>query len=235
MLLKGFFLSCAGPAIALTLILSIPGDAPAQTATSSSGVCQRCHQSNLPLPDKHPSVKGATVAECASCHASQAGEAKANPFASRLHRAHVNAKLDCTGCHAYTPGSRFAAALGEGNLGALDLEQYDRLRSAVATWANSKGLASLHGNKQNLSCGACHQSQLIPDDNESVVNKQCVTCHGDYDKLALLSTPKLKNPNINPHGSHLGPEIACTACHQGHQESKAYCVNCHTNFDMPMP
>jgi hypothetical protein len=196
---------------------------------------RRCHESGLSLPASHPKVKGAAISECAGCHASQAGQPKPYPFASRLHRAHVAAQLDCTACHTFTPGKRFAAATGKDNIGAFDLEDYERLRKAVATWADSTALAAIHGSKQNLSCGACHLKQLIPDDNEAIVNKQCASCHGDYDKLALLSKPKLKNPNINPHGSHLGPEIACTACHQGHQESKAYCVNCHTNFTMPMP
>ena len=42
------------------------------------------------------------------------------------------------------------------------------------------------------------------------------------------------NPHIDPHKSHLG-EIACTACHQGHQASKVYCLGCHTNFAMTIP
>jgi len=53
--------------------------------------------------------------------------------------------------------------------------------------------------------------------------------------MAAESAKKLANKALNAHGSHLGPEIACTSCHQGHQESKAYCLNCHTNFAMPMP
>jgi fumarate reductase flavoprotein subunit len=41
-------------------------------------------------------------------------------------------------------------------------------------------------------------------------------------------------PWLNPHASHLG-NIPCSSCHMGHQESKAYCLNCHKNFDMPIP
>ena len=220
-----------GTAVAFSLF---PG-ATAQPASSTAGVCQRCHQDRLPLPERHPPVQGVTIAACAPCHASQATQTRPYPFAARLHRAHPAARLDCSSCHAYTPGERFAAATGDRNLGAFDLAQYERLRQSVATWAHAKGLAATHGSKQDLSCGACHRSQLFPDDNETVVNAQCVACHGNYERLAAVTKAKLKNPEINPHGSHLGPEIACTVCHRGHQESKAYCVNCHTNFDMPTP
>ncbi len=224
-------LLCAAFAV---LAVTVPA-VSAQQSKAPPGNCQRCHDEGLPLPEKHPKVKGASIVECAACHASQAGQAKPHPVAARLHRAHMKARLDCTTCHAYAPGKQFAVAGHKGNLGALDAEQYERVRKAMGTWASSPWLAATHGTKQNLSCGACHQKQLIPDDNETVVNKQCVTCHGGYDKLAPQSKAKLKNPEINPHGSHLGPEIACTVCHQGHQESKPYCLNCHTNFEMPIP
>jgi fumarate reductase flavoprotein subunit len=123
----------------------------------------------------------------------------------------------------------------EGDMGSFDAGQHERVRKATATWRSSPWLAATHGSKAGLSCDACHQKQLIPDDNERVLNAQCVACHGSYDTLGALTKTKLKNPDINPHASHLGPEIACTVCHHGHEASKAYCVNCHTNFSMPIP
>jgi hypothetical protein len=235
MLVQGLFSKCVTLATGAALVLALSASAAAQPAKAAPGNCQRCHDAGLPLPKEHPKIAGASIAECAVCHASQAGQVKPHPVASRLHRAHVKARVDCTTCHAYAPGKQFAVAGYKGNLGALDAEQYEMVRKAMATWASSPWLASTHGSKQNLSCGACHQAQLIPDDNETIVNKQCVACHGGYDKLAALTKAKLKNPEINPHGSHLGPEIACTVCHQGHRESKPYCLNCHTNFEMPIP
>ena len=101
--------------------------------------------------------------------------------------------------------------------------------------ATQLGLAALHRDQFGLECKTCHGGKAAPDDNETVENQACVSCHGDYDKLGPATRAKLKNKDINPHASHLGPEIACTVCHQGHQESKAYCSNCHTNFVMPMP
>lgn len=235
MLLRFKYVYSAGAVIAVGLMLFYGrDDALAQTAQVTASVCKRCHETGLPLPASHPKVTAATIGACGGCHASQIGQAKPYAFAVRLHRAHVAAQLDCTSCHAFTPGKRFAAATGKDNIGVFDLQNYERLRKAVATWVDSKGLAAAHG-KKNLSCGACHEKQLIPNDNETVVNKQCVSCHGGYDKMAEVSKAKLANPEINPHGSHLGPQIACTVCHQGHVESKSYCLNCHTNFKMPIP
>ena len=108
-------------------------------------------------------------------------------------------------------------------------------QGGVMTAKSSLGLSDTHRDRLALSCDACHGQQMPPDDNATVVNTQCVQCHGSYETLAPLTKAKLKNPAINPHASHLGPEIACTVCHHGHQASAAYCVNCHTNFVMPIP
>jgi hypothetical protein len=98
-----------------------------------------------------------------------------------------------------------------------------------------EGIAGLHRGSKGLACKKCHGDNTAPDDNQTVENRECVACHEGYPAMAELTAKKLTNKAINPHGSHLGPEIACTSCHQGHQESKAYCTNCHTNFSMPMP
>ncbi|MDR0770095.1 MAG: cytochrome c3 family protein [Burkholderiales bacterium] len=96
-------------------------------------------------------------------------------------------------------------------------------------------LAGVHQKKAFLDCVACHSDNIVPNDTASVVNGNCVSCHGNYDKMAAVSKAKAKNPNINVHDSHLGPEIACSTCHQGHQESLAYCSYCHSNFNLPIP
>lgn len=100
-----------------------------------------------------------------------------------------------------------------------------------------EGIAGLHRGKRGLQCEKCHAEKVAvaPDDNQTVENRECVACHEDYPVLAAETAKKLSNKAINPHASHLGAEIACTSCHQGHQTSKAYCLNCHTNFSMPMP
>jgi Cytochrome c3 len=101
------------------------------------------------------------------------------------------------------------------------------------------GVAGLHrGSSGTMKCEKCHGGSgdaVAPDDNQTVENRECASCHDGYDAVAALSAKKLSNAALNPHASHLGPEVACTACHQGHQVSKAYCEHCHTNFSMPMP
>ena len=140
----------------------------------------------------------------------------------------VGAALACAA--ALLPATAQAAPAAKST--PLTAEQAARLGTA----ANAPlGVAAFHRDKLGLECQACHGKKIAPDDNETVENKACVSCHGDYTKLAEISRAKAKNKDINAHGSHLGPEIACTGCHQGHQESKAYCSHCHTNFVMPMP
>jgi Cytochrome c3/Cytochrome c554 and c-prime len=216
-----------------SLLAVVTQAAAAQQQPAETASCQNCHAGGVPVPEKHLKVKGASIAECMNCHASQAA-AKSQPVVARLHRAHAKSGVDCTTCHTYASGKGFGIVGRKGNLAVLDDEQYERVKKAMTNWASSPWLAAKHGSK-NISCSGCHQKQLIPDDNETVLNKQCVACHGGYTKVAAVTKAKLKNPNINPHASHLGAEIACTVCHQGHQESKAYCLNCHTNFNMPIP
>ena len=112
------------------------------------------------------------------------------------------------------------------------MSEKDRIAAverAIKDPANSSHLANVHHQK-NMSCTTCHGTDLIPDANATAINGQCTTCHGGFEQVAKTH----KGPEwLNPHASHLG-NIACTACHAAHQESKAYCTNCHTNFDMPM-
>lgn len=99
-----------------------------------------------------------------------------------------------------------------------------------------QGVAGLHRTSSGaMKCEKCHGDKVAPDDNQTVENRECVSCHDGYQAVAKLSARKLTNQALNAHASHLGPEIACSSCHQGHQESKAYCENCHINFSMPMP
>ena len=91
--------------------------------------------------------------------------------------------------------------------------------------AKNQNLAGLH---KQAACTSCHGKNLVPDDNETVLNRQCISCHGTLTQLAAKSRAA-----VNAHQSHLG-EINCTACHNGHGPSRAYCLNCHS-FDMKIP
>lgn len=78
-----------------------------------------------------------------------------------------------------------------------------------------------------FTCAQCH---LENPPNRDVETQQCETCHGDYEKLAILTEKTLPH---NPHNSHLG-EPECSECHKGHQASVLACNECHT-YDMPVP
>ena len=129
-------------------------------------------------------------------------------------------------------GTTAAAAAPPVKVAAMTAEERamrDRIAQA------KEGVASLHRSRRGRQCETCHGDTVAPDDNQTVENRECVSCHEGYPAVAALSAKKLSNAALNAHASHLGPEVACTACHQGHQESKAYCEHCHTNFSMPMP
>ncbi len=104
--------------------------------------------------------------------------------------------------------------------------------------ADAGSLAGHHVEKAKVGCAACHgsgdPSAVVPEETLAVVNRQCVTCHGDSGALAKAILPKLAHPDINPHDSHL-VAVDCTVCHAGHaSRSEAYCLKCHV-FEMQMP
>ena len=99
-------------------------------------------------------------------------------------------------------------------------------------------LATFHASKAGLACTACHPegdpASLVPEAVLAAANRQCQGCHGDSAQVAKASRPKLADPNINPHASHL-VAVDCTVCHAGHASvTESYCLKCHA-FTMPMP
>src|SRR5512139_1368505 len=88
-------------------------------------------------------------------------------------------------------------------------------------------LADMHKDK-GIECSSCHGKSTKVDDNETMVNKKCIECHGSLGKMAEKSKHE-----INPHKAHLG-NIDCTVCHHGHATSWTYCLNCH-GFDLKIP
>lgn len=90
-------------------------------------------------------------------------------------------------------------------------------------------LADFHS--ENFECDACHtESGELSNDNLSHENAQCVDCHGTIEEVAETT----KHEHYNAHDSHFPGDIACTACHSGHEPSLNYCDSCHSfDFDMP--
>jgi fumarate reductase flavoprotein subunit len=97
----------------------------------------------------------------------------------------------------------------------------------AATVSGNDSLADIH--KANaVDCASCHGKTMEVDDNETVVNTECIGCHGQLAELA-----KKNKGHINPHKAHIG-QVNCTVCHHGHSASRSYCLGCHS-FNMPIP
>ncbi|WP_289187358.1 flavocytochrome c [uncultured Parasutterella sp.] len=90
-------------------------------------------------------------------------------------------------------------------------------------------LAGYHGKALGADCAVCHPSQSVSD-SEREIDANCQKCHGTYQQLGQKD--KSNGKPISAHQGHLSIS-SCTTCHKGHEESFAYCNNCHI-FNMPM-
>jgi nitrate/TMAO reductase-like tetraheme cytochrome c subunit len=157
---------------------------------------------------------------CTSCHTP--GSIKPVSQTGQVIHASLPAQTACVDCHRNIVHSR------PGSMAAAD--EQAAIKRAMNDSVLNPHTANIHLQK-GMSCSTCHGTDLIPDANATSINGQCGMCHGALDKLAASH----KGPAwLNPHASHLG-NIPCSSCHMAHQESKPYCLNCHTNFDMPIP
>ena len=170
----------------------------------------------------HETMRRQHNVTCRSCHA-PASTKPASQVGQMIHASlPPEGQMACVDCHRNLVHSR------PGSLSAAD--ELNAIKRAMHDSVQSPHLANIHLQK-NLSCTTCHGNDLIPDANATAINAQCVACHGGMEKVAATH----KGPSyLNPHAAHLG-NIPCSSCHMGHQESKAYCLNCHTNFNMPIP
>lgn len=94
-----------------------------------------------------------------------------------------------------------------------------------------KFIAASHAGN-DISCSSCHDDDMFEIGTE-IDNETCFSCHESYEALAE-QTKNIVVPEQNPHKSHLG-EMDCTVCHHVHSRSRSYCLQCHSNFDMPIP
>jgi hypothetical protein len=230
--MKRILLSVLALAALLCLPYFVAGNRTAEAAKPAAASCRTCHADFASvLPKGHPPVSGADLAACTACHAPDlAGTAQKNAFSARMHRAHVAPKgsLDCTACHAWTPGKNFGLIGQKGSWGVPNKDDMVLLKQIFSSWAGSGYTDNLHA-RAGITCTQCHGKDL-PKADDTVENPRCLTCHGPLDKLAQKTEPK-DFKDRNPHKSHLG-EIACTVCHKGHGESKVYCLSCHSKFQM---
>jgi cytochrome c3-like protein len=111
-------------------------------------------------------------------------------------------------------------------------EDQQLFEKATASWKASSFLDHLHRQK-DVGCAGCH-GKGTPVKGDTVENKTCSGCHGDYPALAVKTGLPEKLAKRNPHDSHLG-DIDCVVCHKAHTVSESYCLGCHAKFDGKIP
>ncbi len=199
--------------------------------------CLFCHNNAASvLKSGHPGVKAFSMDACLGCHKPADNRFPApNPFFSRMHRFHVDAKgaISCGLCHVRHDNGGFGLQHRDRVLsyGALNEKDMALIRSKFLSWAGSAYLDAVHG-KANVGCAACHGTAMAGK-GARVESARCMACHGFYECLADTTAPK-DFPERNPHSSHLGqPE--CTLCHKGHTVSRSACADCHVGFTTRIP
>ncbi len=194
--------------------------------------CAGCHADlTAVLPQGHPETAPALAACTASCHHPDAsGKARKNGFSARMHAAHAGGRAgqDCTACHVWLPGKKFALIGQKASFGAPKKDDLALAKEIFASWAGSSYTDAIHA-KAGVTCGGCHGAEF-PVADATVENSRCLSCHGPAERLATTTEPK-DFKDRNPHKSHLG-DINCRVCHRAHSESKVYCLDCHQYFKM---
>jgi len=225
-------LACLALLLGLLVVVNTADNSAWAAARPS---CVGCHKDfRTLLPGSHPAVSGKDIGACLACHpSSDATEPKPNPVSARLHRAHLvgKARVECTVCHAWTPGKRFGLPRQKVNWGKPSRKDLQALEQVFQSWATSSFLDALHA-KQNVTCGGCHEKKL-PEADDAGDDDRCVSCHGDYEKL-VQKTPSSPSAKWNPHKSHL-VGLSCGKCHRVHQASQVYCLQCHKTLEMTIP
>ncbi|BDU72532.1 cytochrome c3 family protein [Mesoterricola silvestris] len=202
------------------------GAAPAKAAG-----CRACHDDfKQLLGDAHPPVKGRAIAECLPCHGKASGK---GAFSVRIHRGHSapDSGVACAACHDFKVGRSFSVKGAKASLGKPDAADFARAREFMPVPGDSGFLASHHA-KKLVSCAGCHGG-AFPLRGTEVANATCLACHGTPEALAEKTRPKEAH-GLNPHKSHYG-DIACTACHFGHQPSVVLCKDCHPKTTLAVP
>ncbi|WP_052074617.1 cytochrome c3 family protein [Shewanella mangrovi] len=76
-----------------------------------------------------------------------------------------------------------------------------------------------HHLQQGIKCASCHGNDV----KAAIKNDTCLSCHGSYEKLGQQTKDMHLNVHQSPHFEHL----ECTACHTSHDQTTAFCQDCH--------
>ena len=120
---------------------------------------------------------------------------------------HLRLLIASAVCCSALIGSSLFAAPGAAVVVAAMTPEMRALRERIEK--APLGVAGLHRSSSgSMKCEKCHGGAVAPDDNQTVENRECVSCHEGYTAVAALSAKKLSNPALNAHASHL----AMTCC-----------------------
>ena len=205
----------------------------------NSGACTSCH-----------SVGGSMLAQCASCHTTEA-------FIPTVIRPHINAGLECVDCHLEHRGSQFSAI--EGALVSCFECHSDQNKRSF----NGKTVSTPHGGTfgypvvndhwQWAGLDAAEMEQrkatlklerLPADDEDQWRSKQFHAVHL-YRVRAVAGLPSNKEGELSCSSCHATrdpidlatPRTTCAKCHNGQPDARAgrqviasdkpNCTSCH--------
>ena len=133
----------------------------------------------------------------------------------------------CCVCHSVSKSLTPAS-----HIDIEEVEESVRVRvNGIFNDINKGIFLATHHARNDISCSDCHGEDML-DIGMEVENEVCFSCHESYESLAE-QTENIMVEEQNPHRSHLG-ELDCSVCHHVHSRSRSYCLECHSNFNMPM-
>lgn len=99
----------------------------------------------------------------------------------------------------------------------------------IGEFSKDKYPIKKHHDILRMDCKSCHGDG--PESSYTEVSTQdCLKCHQDYEILAERTEFLGYDDNI--HASPHYPDMDCNLCHASHEESKNYCVMCHSQDSM---
>lgn len=153
-------------------------------------------------------------------------------------------------------GALFIVAMGSG-FGMLKASENPsfcglchNMSDYVESYEEGNLLAKPHAD-EGVGCLDCHEETIpekikkgvkfITKDYETPFEKRdfgtrqfCLECHEDPDKVEKLFEEVVAETDYpdgsNPHDNHNG-DLSCNVCHNVHQKSEVFCLQCHVHRD----
>ncbi len=129
---------------------------------------------------------------------------------------------DCKSCH----GNNIKLPDGHPDTKDMQLADCKQCHTRGGKQLETKLLLSHFHSLAGIECSSCHAAKKSRQKTDF---SKCISCHGEYEKLAEAT----KDADPNPHKSHQG-KLDCNLCHHQHIKSVNYCGQCHSwPLDVP--